>query len=252
MKEFSVGCIFKNEENAIVEWIEHYLYHGAEHFYLINDDSTDNSVKLIQEYIDKGLVSLFEGNNWGKYLGRQKDMYNHFILPRIKETKWLLICDMDEFLYSPLNIDLKEILRFCKNLSQIQINHTFFSSSGHIEQPKCIVKYFTYKHSDKTNGISYKYIVNSDYNFTSLNVHYATYMNELDRNDKFLILNNYFTMNHYRLQSLEFWRKVKCTRGDLDNYLDRTEKEFYEYDKNDEEDLTLWKQNENMEFYKNL
>jgi hypothetical protein len=252
MKEFSVGCLFKNEEHAIVEWIEHYLYHGAEHFYLINDDSTDNSVNLIQKYIDDGIVSLFNGNNWGKYLGRQRDLYNHFILPRINETKWLLICDMDEFLYSPTNIDLKEVLCFCKNLSQIQINHTFFSSSGHIEQPKCLVKYFTYKHCDNTNGISYKYIVNSDYKFSSLNIHHATYVDENDKINKFLILNDYFILNHYRIQSLNFWKNVKCTRGDADNYIERTLQEFYEQDKNDIQDIKLWEQNKNMDYYINL
>jgi hypothetical protein len=252
MKEFSVGCLFKNEEHTIVEWIEHYLYHGAEHLYLINDNSTDNSVRLIQKYIDKGLITLFDANNWNKYLGRQKDLYNHFILPRLNETKWLLICDMDEFLYSPLSIDLKELLKNCNHLSQIQFRHTFFSSSGHIEQPKCLVKYFTYKHSEKTNGNFYKYIVNSDYKFSSLNVHHATYMNEGDKKDKFLLVDDYFILNHYKIQSLNFWKEVKCTRGDADNYYERTLQEFYDNDKNDIQDLRLWEQNKHMDFYKNL
>ena len=42
MYKLSVGTIFKNEEHIIKEWIEHYLYHGVEHFYLIDDNSDDN------------------------------------------------------------------------------------------------------------------------------------------------------------------------------------------------------------------
>jgi hypothetical protein len=32
MRKLSFGAIFKNEEGARQEWVEHYLYHGVEHF----------------------------------------------------------------------------------------------------------------------------------------------------------------------------------------------------------------------------
>jgi hypothetical protein len=31
--KFSVGAIFKNEEHILKEWIEHYIHHGADHFF---------------------------------------------------------------------------------------------------------------------------------------------------------------------------------------------------------------------------
>jgi hypothetical protein len=34
----SVGAIFKNESMILKEWIEHYLHHGFEHIYLINEN----------------------------------------------------------------------------------------------------------------------------------------------------------------------------------------------------------------------
>ena len=40
MYNLSVGALFKNESHALEEWLEHYLYHGADHFYLINDGSS--------------------------------------------------------------------------------------------------------------------------------------------------------------------------------------------------------------------
>ena len=65
----SVGAIFKNEEHCIVEWIEHYLHHGVDHFYLIDDSSADSSVEKCKPYIEKGIVTLFnEGNQWSIYL----------------------------------------------------------------------------------------------------------------------------------------------------------------------------------------
>lgn len=223
--EFVVCAIFKNEQHALVEWIEHYKFHGAQHIYLIDDNSNDNSVDLIKPYIDINFVTLFNANNWDRYLHRQRDMYNTFFLPLVNQriSKWFLICDLDEFIWSPICIDLKNLLATCNHLSQIQMNHSLFGSSGHIEQPKCIIKYFTYK--SKTAGLLLKYFVNSNYNFNSLEVHHATYVNEEEGKKSFIKLDEdyYFIYNHYRIQSLNFWKNVKCTRGDADNYLVRVE-----------------------------
>lgn len=248
--EFVVAAIFKNEEHALIEWIEHYKFHGAQHIYLIDDNSNDNSVNLIQPYIENGFVTLFDAK-WSMYLGRQKDMYNTFILPLVnnKVSKWFFICDLDEFLWSPDSIDIKKLLVSCNHLSQLQINHSQFGSSGYIEQPKCIVKYFIHKEKEET--ILLKYFVNSDFKFSSLNVHHATYVNKEDSINTFILISNYFKLNHYRVQSLHLWNNVKCTRGDVDSYLVRDESHFHEMDKNEVEDLGLWEQNKNMEFYKN-
>lgn len=250
--EFVVAAIFKNEQHALKEWIEHYLFHGAEHIYLINDDSTDNSVEIIEPYIAKNLVTLFN-IKCDYYLGRQRNIYNQYILPILNDkiTKWLLICDLDEFIWSPLNIDLKILLRNCNHLSQIQVNHTMFGSSGFIEQPPCIVKYFIYREKEKS--ILFKYFVNSDYKFSSLNAHHASYVNEEESKGTFIqVIDNYFRYNHYRIQSFNFWKNIKCIRGDVDNYLIRDEKDFHNIDKNEVEDLDLWQQNKDIEFYKNF
>jgi Glycosyl transferase family 2 len=248
---FVVAATFKNQELALEEWIEHYKFHGAEHIYLIDDDSTDNSLEVIKPYIESGFVTLFNANGWAKYLGRQRDMYNHFILPIVnnKVSKWTFICDLDEFLWSPYCIDIKKLLLNCSHLSQMQINHSQFGSSGHIEQPSCIVKYFT--HKEETQSVLLKYFINSKYKFTSLNVHHATYENKSDSVGTFMIIRDYFRLNHYRIQSLHFWNNVKCMRGDIDNYLIRNKLQFHEMDKNEVEDLDLWQQNKDMEFYKN-
>jgi len=125
---FSVGAMFKNESHSIKEWIMHYLHHGVEHFYLINDNSSDNFIEIIQEYIDKGIVSLFNDNE-GYYLGRQRNLYNRHILPRIKETKWLLMVDIDEYVWSKMDVNLCNILKICENIGQIQLRQTLFGSN---------------------------------------------------------------------------------------------------------------------------
>jgi len=242
----SIGAIFKNEEQSIKEWIEHYLFHGVEHFFLINDGSTDSFMDKLQSYIDKNVVSLYDSSTTNAYLGRQRDIYNMHLLPQLKKTQWLLIADLDEYIWSPMYINLNDLLKQCLHLGQIQVRGTLFGSNGHIHQPSNIVQNFT-KCGKKKDGL--KYIINSNFLFSSLNVHHASFINIQDEKDKFIILEEpYLAMNHYSCQSQEFWEKIKMTRGDADNYLVRTKDDFYRLDKNEIEDFRLAEQNKDLIF----
>jgi hypothetical protein len=157
---------------------------------------------------------------------------------------------MDEFLYCEEDINICNILKRNEYFAQIQMNHVLFGSNGLSKQPKYVIPNFIRR--EIPNGIgSCKYIINSNYEFTSLNVHHATFLDEdnLD-NGKFVILdfnsnidNPLFTLNHYNCQSKEFWENVKCTRGDSDYYRVRVMSDFNNYDKNDVEDNKLFEQN---------
>jgi hypothetical protein len=242
---FSVGAVFKNESHSIKEWIRHYLHHGADHFYLINDNSSDNFMEIIQEYLDKNIITLFNVSE-PYYLGRQRNLYNKHILPLIKETKWLLMVDMDEYVWSKMDVNLCNVLKICEDAAQLQIRQTLFGSNGHLTQPKFLVKSFTKKMADNSNDGKLKYFINSSYEYSSLNIHHATFVDEKLTTDfsKFIIINpEYFIMNHYCCQSIDFWINVKCTRGDCDNYLIRKHEDFNGYDINEVEDLELYNQN---------
>lgn len=246
MYALAICSIFKNESHCLKEWIEHYLFHGVQHFYLIDDASEDSSCEVLQEYVNKGVCTVYFAN-WPRYLGRQRHMYNHFVLPHFlrKEMKWLYIADIDEFLWSPQSVHLPDVLRQCGALSQIQFRQYVFASNGLLVQPASLVRGFTKRWAEEVGTL--KYMVNSDYEFTSLNVHFATYAREEDKEGTFLILDSsYFIVNHYMIQSREFWDLVKCTRGDGDEYRVRTLAEFDELDKNEVEDLRLVEQNSRM------
>ncbi len=244
MYNLSVGCLFKNESHCMKEWIEHYLHHGVDHFYMINDNSNDDFMPILNPYINNNIVTLFNDNK-SYYTGRQRDMYNTFILPKIKETKWLLMIDMDEFVWSPTNINLNDILNTFNHIGQIQIYDVLYGSNGFIEQPSLLVNSFTMRQKEPRRHL--KYFVNTNYEFSSLNVHHATFVNKHDEIHHFKILDHHiFILNHYNCQSLTFWNDVKCTRGDSDNYLVRTPEDFIKLDCNEIEDLRLKEQNKNI------
>jgi hypothetical protein len=244
-----VGAMFRNESDSIVEWIKHYLYHGVDHFYLINDNSDDNTVSNIQEYIDKGLITLYHSKE-EYYEGRQRNLYNRFFLPHMqqKDTQWMLIVDLDEYVWSPLSVHLGDVLRMgCTQFGQVQIQQYLYGSNGYVTQPTSIVKHFTKRahHLRKC----YKYFINSNFEFSSLNVHHADFVNDSYKHNRsvFIMLDPcYFVLNHYSCQSLDFWKNVKCIRGDGDAYLQRNMAYFCDLDINEVEDLQLYEQNKNI------
>jgi hypothetical protein len=235
--------VFKNEKLSMKEWLMHYLHHGADHFYLIDDGSTDDYLTVLQPFIDQGVVTLFSAL-FPYYLGRQRAMYNRFILPRLKETEWLLMVDMDEFLWSSQSVKVTDILKTCRHLGQIQVIDQIFGSNGFVEQPHSVVDSFTKRQREPRGHL--KYFVNTTFEFSSLNVHHATFQDaERYENGRYFQMfdRSVFVVNHYSCQSREFWNNVKCTRGDADHYLQRTPADFDVLDLNEVEDLGLKEQN---------
>lgn len=254
---FSVGAIFRNESHCIKEWIEHYINEGADHFYLIDDYSTDNSVELIKPYIERGLITLYTSDEPPPHvLGFQWKTYNKYILPHLdrKETKWILMCDLDEFVWSPKFKQLKEFLsEYVWNLAQVQVQPTLFGWNNLDKQPKSLVQGFTKRSASlPTKCGTYKYFVNSDYKFKSLNIHSAKSENPEHETIKYYMLidSAFLRLNHYICQSKEFWFEVKCKRGDADGYLQRNEELFISYNEqaNDVEDLELAEKNKDLNY----
>lgn len=248
----SVCAIFKNESHSLKEWIEHYLYHGVQHFYLLNDESDDNYYDILEPFIKRDIITLIDVN-WDRYLGRQEHIYNHYILPKIKESKWWLICDLDEFMWSTLSIDLKTLLKNDDDeIAIIQVVQTLFGSNNYIKQPNSIVHSFTKRRicqygCSRTNG--YKYFINSSYPFKTLSVHYAVPKNEYDEKYRCKVLpeDSYFILNHYSCQSKERFEK-KCNKISCNNFKILTIKDFPEFDINEVDDTRLSEQNKFIDF----
>ena len=51
--DLTITAIFKNEGHYLKEWLDYHLLAGVEHFYLYNNDSTDNYKEVLAPYIEK-------------------------------------------------------------------------------------------------------------------------------------------------------------------------------------------------------
>lgn len=273
MKHYlSVAAIFKNESWNLKEWILHYKYHGVDHIYLVNDFSDDNYLPIVQPFINEGFVTLFQNDVKEKYVGRQVDLNNKYFLPICNETQWIAQIDLDEFIYSPKCVDLKEILRKYENYGTVVSNWVWFNSNDFLKQPNGIVKNFikraefgdrvwmTHRSHAAVNGQEEpewfnlwapKSIANTKFNVRSFNIHdIATSGPSINLsfvgkpNDPEILI------NHYQIQSREFWEKVKMTRGALNNWYSANARgwhTFYSLDVGDIVDTTLAEQNKEIE-----
>ena len=47
----AVAAIFKDEAPYLREWLDYHLLAGVEHFYLYNNDSTDDYAEMLKPYV---------------------------------------------------------------------------------------------------------------------------------------------------------------------------------------------------------
>lgn len=271
---FSVAAMFRNESWNLKEWIEHYKFHGADHIYLIDDFSDDNYIEILKPYIDSGYVTLFLNDITERYTGRQIDITNKYILPIVNDSKWIANVDLDEYLYSPDYVDLRKLLKQYENYGCILTNWVWFNSNDLIKHPQDgIVKnfikraeynvrvFFTRHDCMNIKGQSEpqwetfnasKGIANSDFNIKKFNVHEIytdgpiinlSYISDSE-NPKLLL-------NHYKIQSREYWEKVKMKEiYDVNHYYYTGNPhgwhEFYSADVGDIIDTRLAEQNKEI------
>lgn len=148
--QIAICAIFKNEGRYLQEWIEYHKLIGVEHFYLYDNDSTDD-ISCLQQYLNDGTVTL------NKISGQAQQMpaYNHFMQTYKDEVEWLAIIDLDEFIVPTEKATLPEQLlaiigRAAKKFSildhfsldmiaGIQLSWLYYGTSFHIDPPDGLV-----------------------------------------------------------------------------------------------------------------
>jgi len=218
----SIGAIFKNEANSIEEWLNHYIKRGVQHFYLINDNSTDNFLQVIEPYLD--FITLFDFDKTTDiYIpgGRQSAAYHKCFSPIMKESEWFLICDIDEYVWCPNGFCLKKELESLNDVYDcVNLVGPHFGSNNHRTQPSEIVNSFTRrqilscdcKHIHEHNienfldPIVKQMVKSNSVEFFGIHTHVLNgkykYLNE----KKIPLNNRKFRLNHYMTQSEERWK----------------------------------------------
>ncbi|MEG4583368.1 FkbM family methyltransferase [Microcoleus sp. MON1_C5] len=246
--ELSVGAIMKDEAPYLIEWLEFHKIVGVERFYLYNNNSADNTIDILQPYVQSGEVIL---HHWPVTPG-QISAYEHCLSAYKTESEWIAFIDLDEFIFPSEKDDLKEVLNEFDGVAGVGVNELFFGSSGHEFRPEGLqIEHFTKRSADNFDRNKYvKSIVRPKQIIRPSCPHFFIPISK----DTFSVTENMevlsssiaektsvqkLRINHYYTRSQEEM-KLKLIRGwacGVEN--PRTWRHFEYHDRNEVEDLTI-------------
>jgi hypothetical protein len=249
-----VVSVFKNEGHIIREWVEHYVAEGVDHFVLIDNGSTDN---YAQGLTCPGKITLDVDPQRYNQVGL---LNKHLEL--LKTYEWVLVVDLDEFMYGKKGFTIRSYLESIpKTIHQVVVPWKMFGSSGHQSQPTNVVKGFTQrKHYADKRMANFKAVCRTRH-LRSIGVHQSHFkydgletitpdntsvdMPSLRSSatliDENVLRSHSLALNHYAIQSWEYFSGVKMTRGGNNRQTEhlRDEHYFHSYDWNDMCDTEL-------------
>ena len=126
----TICAIFKNEAMYLREWIEFHRIVGVEHFYLYNNNSNDEYLRILDPYIEKGIVTLVD---W-PYQQAQMEAYNDCVKRFKLESHWIGFIDIDEFVVPNEMDTIYDFLKAYKYYPAVVIYWRVFGSSGKIKR----------------------------------------------------------------------------------------------------------------------
>lgn len=218
----TVAAIFKNEAIALREWCQHYFNEDADHILLIDNGSSDDFIPQIADFISAGKITLLVDPT--PY--DQDNVYNRLLVPYLKSTTWLQIMDMDEFMYGRNGSIVDYLKTLDEDVGAIRVGWKMFGTSGHLVQPQSIIQSFTNRGPYYGDNINIKSIFRS-----RAATHLKMHKTEILRNYREIapyqpprpagtgtnetdLAEHVLHLNHYSLQSRDWFMKVKATRGD--------------------------------------
>lgn len=263
MSKLIVAAVMKNESHILSEWIRHYIDQGADKMILIDNGSTDDCLGILQPYTDMRLVDYV----WDPIRHNQNHKYDKYILDKVpswNKSAWILIVDLDEIVYGRDGKRLVDYLtELPSDVSQISIPWKLFGSSDHVKQPLSVIEGFVKRKQYQVPSLSdVKSAVKCDsvisfgihHHNTRQGSHWDANMQDISecgmrfgdslflRIDEGYLNKSQIHLNHYAIQSWDWFCHVKMTRGSANCEAHdkvRDETYFKKYDHNDFVDREL-------------
>lgn len=246
--KLSLCAIMKDEAPYLIEWLEFHKIVGVERFYLYNNNSTDNTLDIVQSYVQSGKVVL---HDWPFSPKQQTSAYEHCLEAYRQESEWITFLDLDEFLFPTEKENLIEVLEEFDSAPAVGVNTLIFGSSGHKTRPGGLqIENFTQRSQDDFESNRYiKSIVRPAQILRSNCPHFFVPIND----DLFTVTENKeplvssiserlsvqkLRVNHYHTRSKQEM-KQKVMRGDAFFPWRKALSVIEATDRNEVEDLTI-------------
>lgn len=249
--KLGIASIQRNRGKWIVEWLAFHLVVGIESFYIYahktNDGMTETLLKLSRAYDIK--VHLLDTQPQP-----QLQAYHHAASAYAPGVDWLAFLDGDEFLLPAQGLDVRPTLAQFESraLSALAVYWVCYGSNGHVRDPDGLIVQDYPRHSayEYPSNRHVKSIVRGGPG-VQLQVHgshlFKTPLGTFDELHRPIhhglmrdLVPSYehLRLNHYAVQSHDFFRQVKQSIGAADGSpnLVRPESWFIDADRNECDD----------------
>ncbi len=106
LHELSVVAIIKNEARYLEEWLNYHLIAGVDHFYLYDNDSTDDTREILEPYIEAEIVECFPVSGEPMKIPVYNDAVRRFKFA----TRYMAFIDCNEFIFPKKNQSISEVV----------------------------------------------------------------------------------------------------------------------------------------------
>lgn len=127
--DLSIVAIIKNDAHYLAEWMDYHLAAGVDHFYLYDNDSSDNTQEILKPYIDEEIVDYFPvpGENM------QIPVYNDAVRRFRFFSRYLAFIDCDEFIFPKTDRSIVEVVDYIlsqdERAAALAVNWQVFGSN---------------------------------------------------------------------------------------------------------------------------
>lgn len=231
-----ICAILKDETPYLIEWVEHHLQIGVEHFVLYDNNSVIPAKQTLKTYVGKGIVEVIDCPITNT---PQVKAYTHCLYNMHNHTRWIAYIDIDEFIILKKHNDICSFLDTYKNFAGVCLNWVTFTANNHISMPEGPVMQnytetlpYDFPANKHIKSIVRPMKVNAVYS-----AHFSLYSDNYAVNEKYTRVQGAFSdfsnemaqINHYQTKSFEEWLN-KIKRGIADSYVNRRKVEdFWHY-----------------------
>jgi len=166
MESVAICIMIKNDQEYLLEWLNHHRGLGVDHFYLYDNESTPryqdlgedvtitywdesyyfepvypklNPNYFVPQMLDEYPCTELITTHWPLAPDRdskQFKAYQHCLNVYGDKHKWIAFIDSDEFINVKEGLDIKRVLNMLDepDLAQLIMKWRIFSSSGHIDK----------------------------------------------------------------------------------------------------------------------
>lgn len=224
---FSICAIFKDEELSLKQWVEYHRIIGVDHFYLYNNNSTDNYKEELKKYIEEGIVDLIE---WPMPHPAQLPAYMDCFKKYKDESQWIAFIDLDEYICPIYKNNIKLWIQKYKKHPSVYVYWKIFGDSGiidHDENKPIIEQYIN--SWDRLSDVG-KTFVNTDYELPFLTPKYLheipCYVNIFGFRFKIPPINEFGKYVAYKTNRVGLFRKREDFTIQINHYVTKSYGEF--------------------------